>query len=132
MIKHRSTNRSDFEVDSCGLGDWHVGSLPDSRMREASAKRNIALSTRARVFSPDDIEQFDYLFAADKQVYNELMQHAETPQAKKKIHLMTAFSSLYKGQDVPDPYLGGEEDFELVLDILEDSCDGILIQLNLQ
>ncbi len=113
-------------VESCGLGDWHVGQLPDERMREAAELRGVILTSRAQKFHHNFFEEFDYILAADFEVLHDLQRHAIKPEHKAKIHLITAFSKMYKNEKVPDPYYGGHADFDLVLDMLEDSCTGLL------
>jgi protein-tyrosine phosphatase len=120
---------SSVHVESCGLGEWHVGSLPDERMREAAKDRGVVLSSRAKKFDSAFLDTFDMILAADNQVLHELHRYAETPEHKAKIHLITAFSKLYQGEDVPDPYYGGDAGFARVLDMLEDSCTGLLEQV---
>lgn len=119
----------DVEIESCGMGDWHLGHLPDERMRQASSQRGVHLSTIAKRFQPRYLEDFDLILAADHEVLNDLYRHAKTPEHRAKIHLITHYSTLYKDDEVPDPYYGGEAGFELVLDILEDSCRGLVNQL---
>jgi len=116
----------DLRIESCGLGDWHQGNLPDERMREASQNRGFTLTSRAQKIKPEFFDQFDLIFVADQKVLRELYKFAEKPEHKAKMHSMTHFSSAFKGQDVPDPYYGGESGFEHVLDMLEDSCEGII------
>lgn len=129
ILRHLAAQDSSFSnlhTESCGLGDWHVGQLPDLRMREFAKLRGLSLTSRAQRFRPSFFERFDYILAADKEVLNSLYQFARTPAHKSKIHLMTAFSAGYKDEDVPDPYYGGDAGFELVLNMLEDSCLGLL------
>lgn len=123
---------ADIEVRSCGLGSWHIGQLPDIRMQEAARNRNVILSSRAQQFQAEFLDQFDYILAADREVLNALYRYAQTPADKAKMHLITAFSRSYQGQDVPDPYFGGDASFELVLDMLEDSCEGLLEHIQRQ
>lgn len=118
-----------LHIESCGLGDWHVGQLPDARMREFAKTRGLILSSRAQRFRPSFFERFDYILAADREVLNDLYQFARTPEQKAKIHLMTAFATSFKDEDVPDPYYSGDAGFELVLDMLEESCTGLISHL---
>ncbi|CUI16428.1 low molecular weight protein-tyrosine-phosphatase [Candidatus Protochlamydia naegleriophila] len=127
ILKHLAQNESlSLHVESCGVGDWHVGQAPDRRIQEASKARGIVLTSRAQQFQKDFFDHFDYILVADKEVLKFLYQYARTPEYKAKIALMTEFSSLYKGQDVPDPYYQPGGAFELVLDMLEESCEGLL------
>jgi low molecular weight protein-tyrosine phosphatase len=118
-----------FHIESRGLGDWHIGQLPDERMREAARDRDIILSMQAQQIKPEDFEEFDHLFAASHTVLVELLQLARTAEQKSKVKLMTAYSKSYPNQDIPDPYYKDAADFELVLDMLEDACHGILTHL---
>lgn len=132
MLKHLLENTDSFEdanIESSGIGDWHVGQLPDSRMRKAALKRGVTLTSRAQVFKPEHFEKFDYILAADHEVLNDLYRYARTPEEKSKVHLVTAFSRSYRQQEIPDPYYGGASDFELVLDMLEDSCEGLIQEI---
>lgn len=113
-------------VQSCGLGSWHVGNLPDQRMQEAINRRGIILTSRAQKFKTDFFQQFNFILAADHEVLNSLYTYANTAEDKAKIHLITAFSESYFNQEVPDPYYSGEAGFEQVLDMLEDSCAGLI------
>lgn len=116
-------------IESSGLGAWYVGQPADERMRSAAQLRGIMLTGRGQQFLLSDYDKFDYILAADHEVYNELINHAKTTELKAKIHLITAYSTHYKGQEVPDPYYNGAGAFEEVLDILEDSCEGFLAHL---
>lgn len=122
----------DLEVASCGLGDWHAGSLPDSRMREASKSRGIILTSRAQAFEEIFFEQFDYILAADHAVLKELHSFAHKAEHKKKIQLMTAYSKSYAQKEIPDPFYGNRSAFDLALDMIEDACEGFLTHLKRQ
>ncbi len=122
-------NRLEVHVDSCGLGDWHVGELPDARIRNAAQVRGLILSGRAKKFEESFLDRFDYILAADHEVLEYLHQFAKRPQHKAKIHLMTAFGTTYKGQPINDPYYGGDVAFEHTLDVLEDACSGLVEEI---
>lgn len=130
MLRHMAQkNDLELHIESCGLGDWHLGRLPDERMREASKKRGIILSSRAQVFHPTFFERFDLILVADNKILNELYRYVTTPDSKAKIHFITHFSGCYKDQEIPDPYYQGEAGFEHVLNMIEDSCEGLLEHL---
>jgi len=118
-----------LHIESCGLGDWHKGQLPDERMRKSSQHRGYTLTSRAQEFVPEFFDRFDLILAADHSVMNQLHRFAIQPDHKAKIHLITHYSPLYKDEEVPDPYYQGEAGFEHVLNILEDSCEGLLEHL---
>lgn len=128
ILKHLANQDSslNLNVESCGIGDWHVGQAPDFRIQEAAQLRGITLTSRAQQFQHIFLDQFDYVLAADKEVLKFLYHYAKTSEQKNKIFLMTAFSSIYKEQEVPDPYYQSHGAFEFVLDVLEDSCQGLI------
>ncbi len=115
-----------ISVESCGIGDWHIGQVPDMRMQETAKARGIALTSRAQQFQSIYFDNFDYILASDHEVMKFLYNYAKTPEHKAKLALMTAFSINFKGQEVPDPYYEPNAAFDLVLDMLEDSCEGLL------
>lgn len=117
---------SSIDVKSCGIGDWHLGQAPDKRMQESAKARGIALTSRAQQFELAFFDDFDYILVSDHEVMKFLYDYAKTPLHKAKLSLMTEFSSNYKGQEVPDPYYEPGAAFDLVLDMLEDSCEGLL------
>ena len=116
----------DLQVDSCGLGDWHKGSLPDPRMQRAAAARGFDLKTHAFAFERAFFDTYDYILAADLSVLAELHKRAEAPQERDKVEPMTAYANRCRGQDVPDPYHGTDADFEHALDMIEDACAGFI------
>ncbi|MCB1149211.1 MAG: low molecular weight phosphotyrosine protein phosphatase [Chlamydiia bacterium] len=113
-------------VDSCGTGDWHVGQEAHHKMRAAAEKRGFQLNGRAKQFEQGYYDRFDLILAAEEAVYKSLMAGAASEEQKSRIHMMTAYSEPYRGQNVPDPYFGGDEHFEETLDILEEICRDIL------
>lgn len=128
LLKHLAAQDTSLKIyaESCGIGDWHIGQAPDRRIQEASAVRGITLMGLAQQFQRSFLDRFDYILAADKEVLNFLYHYAKHPDQKSKISLMTAFASIYQGEEIPDPYYKSDGAFELVLDMLEDSCHGLL------
>lgn len=118
----------DIHIESSGLGDWHVGSLADERTRNSASKRGFVLCSRAKKFEEKDFDEFDYILAADNKVLHHLQKFADLEQ-KAKLSLFTKYSSAFPNKEVPDPFYGGEEAFENVLDILEDACEGFIAHL---
>ncbi|RTR06030.1 low molecular weight protein-tyrosine-phosphatase [Halomonas nitroreducens] len=113
------------EVDSCGIGPWHVGKAPDSRAQLAAAERGLDLSTqRARQLEAADFARFDYLLAMDQDNLGEL--RARRPaDCGAHIGLFLDFAGLL-GRAVPDPYYGGDQGFEEVLDLVEAASLGLV------
>lgn len=120
----------DLRIDSAGIGAWHVGQLPDPRMRQCGRKRGYDLSHRARQVSAADFGDFDIIMGMDAQNMADLRRLAPSDEAKGKIRLMADFLMGHKGQkSIPDPYYGDEADFDFALDLVEDAADGIIEQI---
>jgi protein-tyrosine phosphatase len=117
-------------VDSAGTSGYHEGELADQRMQSHAIKRGFDLTSLSRQVIASDFDKFDYIIAMDRSNYKNLQNMVCSDEHKKKIFLMTDFSNQYNG-DVSDPYYGGTQGFEDVLDIIEDSVDG-LIENNLK
>ncbi len=113
-----------YHVDSAGTGAWHVGNLADPRMRKHAAKRGYDLVSRARQVEEEDFDEFDIIIAMDGSNYRNLQNLS--PNGTAELRMMTDFCSAYQSDEVPDPYYGGEDGFEHVLDLLEDACAGLL------
>jgi protein-tyrosine phosphatase len=118
-----------IEVDSAGTGSWHIGHPPDARSMRAAAQRNYDMSTlQARQVSPDDMENFDYIFAMDRQNLEDLLAMS-APQFHGRISLF-----LHHGnsgyEEVPDPYYSGSDGFELVLDLVEEASANLVRTLS--
>ncbi|PKO72306.1 MAG: phosphotyrosine protein phosphatase [Betaproteobacteria bacterium HGW-Betaproteobacteria-14] len=120
-----------IKVDSAGTHGYHIGEPPDSRVCAAARKRGIDLSgMRARKVVPDDFERFDLLLAMDRDNLAMLKRGAR-PEQHKKLALFMNYSSRFDGDEMPDPYYGGEAGFELVLDMAEDAARGLIEALRL-
>lgn len=130
-VLEREGLAGEFELDSAGTGGWHVGEPPDGRAGEAARKRGIELMGRARKVTAEDFERFDLILAMDGSNLHALRQIAPDEAAKAKVRMMREFdpSSDPVDLDVPDPYYGGEDGFDRVLDLLEAACEGLLAQL---
>jgi protein-tyrosine phosphatase len=116
------------EVDSAGTGGWHVGAPPDERATEAARARGVTLTGAARVVARNDFDDFDLILAADRRNRDKLRVIAP-PEARARIHLLREFDPSADGAadlDVPDPYYGGPEGFEHVLDVVDSACRGLL------
>ena len=117
-------------IDSAGIGDWHVGQLPDSRMRERGARRGYRLDSLARQIRQSDFEDFDLLLVMDRENYRIITSKAPDEESRKKVRMLTDYLQEHRGADVvPDPYYGDLSDFDYALDLIEDACDGLLEQL---
>jgi len=113
-------------VDSAGTHDYHVGSPPDLRAQAAARRRGYDLSNlRGRQFGFDDCLRFDYVIAMDRGNYNRILSHCNAG-AGGNIRLFMEFAPGRPEHEVPDPYSGGAQGFEYVLDLIEDASRGLL------
>lgn len=113
------------EIDSCGVGPWHVGEAPDPRARRAAARRGLDIDgLRGRQLEAADFERFDYLLAMDEDNLAALQAQCP-PECQAHIGLFLAFAGL-PDTSVPDPYFGGEQGFEDMMDLLEAASRGLL------
>ncbi len=109
-------------IDSAGTGNYHVGDLPDPRMRAHARRRGLALTHRCRQVRERDFYDFDLIIGMDASNISNLRRIAPTPEAETKILPMSDFFGVSTKYDhVPDPYYDGAEGFELVLDLLSDA-----------
>lgn len=114
-----------IEVDSCGTSQNHAGENADPRMMEHAKRRGYNLTSIARGIQSKDLDEFDYIITMDDSNFNNVQALANESN-HHKIHKMTQYATRHQHTQVPDPYFGGPEGFELVLDLLEDTCQGLL------
>ncbi|WP_019605111.1 low molecular weight protein-tyrosine-phosphatase [Teredinibacter turnerae] len=115
-----------IEIDSAGTSGWHIGEPPDKRAIAAAKGRGYDLATlRGRQLVGDDFRIFDYILVMDRE--NLANSKAIAPsEFSGCLSLLLGFSSQSRYSEVPDPYYGGDQGFDTVLDLIEDSCDGLL------
>ena len=120
-----------FEVDSAGTGDWHVGNLPDRRMRATALSRGIELTSRSRQIEENDLYEFDQILVMDKDNLDAVKSLAKDRNntVNSKINLILSYSKNSQLDEVPDPYYGGQNGFNKVLDLLDDAMDGLIDSL---
>ncbi len=129
MVNDRGLN-GHFKIDSAGTGGWHEGEQADYRMKQHALRRNYELTHLARKFNPNtDFDDFDLIIGMDDENIATLKRWARNQNDRSKIVRMTDFCKVFSYDSVPDPYYGGEDGFELVLDLLEDACSGLLFKL---
>jgi protein-tyrosine phosphatase len=123
--------QNNFTIDSAGTHSYHVGGSPDSRSSKAALDRGIdILSQKARKISSADCEKFDYIMVMDND--NHMNVRMICPKKHQhKIHKMMDFATSSQYSQVPDPYYGGNQGFELVLDLLEDASIGLLKHIDI-
>ncbi len=120
----------EIECDSAGILSYHTGESADRRMQSHAIQRGYKLTSISRMVNPkEDFNNFDMIIGMDDQNIKDLKSLTRTKNDLKKIYKMTDFCRESDIKQVPDPYYGGEGGFELVLDILEDACRGLLAYL---
>ncbi len=131
VFRHYVTTKgrgASIHIDSAGTIDYHAGSPADSRMREAAASRGYRLDSIARVVRSEDLQIFDLVIAMDHDNLDALLRLSDGYSAD--IQLLGAFlpgvASNAEAPAVPDPYYGGGDGFERVIDMIENACPAIL------
>ena len=118
---------SEFLIDSAGTCDHHIGEPADKRMQETAKERGINLTSRGRQFISEDFEKFDYIIVMDHSNYENVLKLSTSKQDHIKVTKLTDYLTKFTEYDqVPDPYYGGQDGFELVLDLLENGCQNLL------
>ena len=121
------------EVDSAGTSAYHVGDPPDARSAATARRRGISLTGASRQVTAADFSRFDYIIAMDHSNERALHRMAGTAAERERVHLMQSFDpDSAPRAEVPDPYYGGSNGFDVVLDICEASCRGLLSHLTAQ
>jgi protein-tyrosine phosphatase len=119
----------EFEVDSAGTSDWHVGEMPDKRAIQCAKKAGIDISTqRARQIKKSDFETFDYIMAMDASNHAKLAA-IQTENSKAKLALFLNYQNQFAEKEVPDPYFGGDQGFEHVLELVTAASEGLLLDI---
>jgi len=118
-----------IEIDSAGTASYHIGDPPDRRSQEAARRRGYDMSAlRARTVAPEDFERFDFILAMDRENLHVLHRDAP-PTVRERIRLFLEFAPESDTTEVPDPYYGGANGFEHVLDLVEAASRGLLQHL---
>ena len=129
-IKDRDLEKL-FVVDSAGTGGWHVGNLADPRMCETALSRGIELTSRSRKIEESDLYEFDHILVMDNdnlEAVKSLIKDHKNP-VNSKIKLILSHSKNSQLEEVPDPYYGGQNGFDKVIDLLDDAMDGLIDSL---
>lgn len=118
---------SKITIDSAGTIGYHTGHAADARMQAASSRRGFNLTSRSRKITRSDLEKFDLVIAMDRENLADIKKLHSSPTSTVK--LLSEFLDDSWPTDVPDPYYGGEEGFEYVLDMIQTACPRILESL---
>ena len=125
ILRREGLDRA-IEVDSAGLISYHQGEQADPRMRAHASRREYHITHRSRPVRITDFDDFDLIIGMDDSNIDGLRDLAPSIEAEAKIHRMTEYCTQIVADHVPDPYYGGAQGFENVIDILEDACEGLL------
>lgn len=115
--------------DSAGTSNYHIGAPPDRRMTAAARQRGITLTGQARQFTQADFAAFDLILAMDRGNLANICSLDPTGDYRHKIRLMCDFCTRHSLKEVPDPYYGGADGFNHVIDLLQDACEGLFAYL---
>ena len=118
-----------FKVDSCGTSNYHIGDSPDSRTIANAGKNGVVIEHCCRQFTSNDLNDFDYILAMDRSNYRNILRLLKDQSHREKVMLMREFDPIGKGEEVPDPYYGGEKNFQEVFEILDRSTENFLNHL---
>jgi protein-tyrosine phosphatase len=119
LVKEAGLN-SFIACDSAGTSDYHIGELPDPRMRQTAKRYGLTLTHRARQFRAADFGEFDYILAMDESNWGDITRHpGYRPEYSRKVSLLRMHDDDTSDLNVPDPYYGGPEGFELVYQMLQ-------------
>ena len=125
LVKQQGMEKEIF-CDSAGTLDYHRGKPADARMQKYARLRGYELNSISRPFEYDDFELFDWIITMDEDNYQQIKWFDQSNNYADKIRRMTEFCNTAQVSEVPDPYYGGKQGFENVLDLLEDACQGLL------
>lgn len=123
---HQAGLENKIQCDSAGTSSYHIGSAPDRRMNVSARLRGIELVGHARQFTKADFEEFDLILAMDRENHENICALDRSGQYRHKVRLMCDFCTRHTLKEVPDPYYGGDEGFNQVIDLLFDACEGLL------
>lgn len=122
----------DVEVDSAGTGDWHIGELPDERMRAAASAAGLTLDTRARQVEPEDLHAFDLVLPMDEDNLS-VLTSMRSDDSTARVELFRHWDPAANGDlEVPDPYYGGRRGFEEVVEICRRTARALVEDLAAQ
>ena len=128
-LVQRAGKSKGIRCDSAGTGGWHEGERADARMRDHARRRGYELTSRSRPLRASDFAEFDLILTMDERNFRDVKHRAPQSPHRAQVRRMTDFCRTHLEREVPDPYYGGDQGFEQVLDLLEDACSGLLDHL---
>ncbi len=133
VFRQRAAGRAEsgeIRVDSAGILDVHAGEPADERMRRTAAARGLNVTSRARQLLPEDLRAFDLVLTMDRDTYHAARALASHPGEEERVRSLPEWIVDPAVEEIPDPYYGGPEGFERVLDLLEEACANLLRELD--
>lgn len=122
-----------FDIDSAGTSDYHIGDSPDSRSVAEAQGRGLTLDHAARQIGPEDFDRFDYVIAMDASNLGRVRRLAAGATGRAELHLLRSFDETARDDlEVPDPYFGGPDGFAVVHDMIERASRGLLEHIRTQ
>jgi protein-tyrosine phosphatase len=115
-----------ISCDSAGTSGYHIGASPDRRMNGAASKQGLELRGKSRKLTFSDLQRFDLILAMDRENYQDILYLDREGKYEDKVRLMCDFTTKKQDQVVPDPYYGGQDGFDYVIELLFDACGGLL------
>ncbi len=128
ILQHKITQYNlNWQVDSAGTGAWHAGEKPDRRSIATALERGIDITQqRARQLRTEDFDTFDHILVMDASNYQNVTQLANSDAHRDKVALIMNYANPGMNQQVPDPYYGGDNGFEVVFDMLDEACEAFI------
>ncbi len=129
-ILKSKVDKNHVYVDSAGTGGWHVGERPDERSVQIADIHQIDITgQRCRRFTVEDFDRFDKIYVMDRSNYRDVMSYARNIDDEQKVEMILNKTHPGSNKDVPDPYYGGSNGFQLVFDMLDEACEVIAKEL---
>lgn len=128
-IVEKNGNSNNFEIDSCGTAAYHVGELPDARMRKTASKHGITLNHKGRQIKNSDLDYYDLILVMDRSNYQDVIHLCQSHEQKRKVKFLREYDLKSSNNEVPDPYYGGTNGFEEVYQIVVIACQNLFIEL---
>ena len=127
-LAERSGAEARWQISSAGTIGMHAGEASDARMRAAAARRGYDLRSRARQVAATDLDAYDLILTMDEANRRAVLALARTDAQRARVRPFVAYCRQHDVEEVPDPYYGGADGFERVLDLLEDGCSALLAE----
>lgn len=132
IFKHKIKEKgfeNHVEVHSCGTANYHVGDTPDPRTIKNALRNGVTIDHLGRQLTKHDLDRFDFIIAMDKSNHANILKLENASDHSHKIKLMRSFDRIPAGEEIPDPYYGGETEFQQVFDMLSQSVDSFILFL---